>query len=260
MKRHRHWMAALLAGLVLAGCVPAPRKNTASAPTTCAILHPVPPPHPFYVGADVDVRVEQWPDLPVVDVVTQLDQRIAANPHDVDAFIQRGYEYAQRNQRVRSGGDFARAQALAPDRTRVYWSQGWARFSLGESVCAIEAWQHAAGMLGGSDMAWPASQHNPWRANVGGDAFWVPYTLAIGYWTAGEHEMALDYYSAAARSFPGRFATLEALNTYSRNWKPREQRAILEVAQAWMADGTRNYQGRWVHHGPGIVPAWIPQH
>ncbi|MEO7325531.1 MAG: hypothetical protein ABIW82_11945 [Dokdonella sp.] len=259
MTRHCHWMAATLAGLVLAGCANAPRKDIASAPTTCAILHPIPPPHPLYGGADVDVRVEPWPDLTASGVLTRLDQRIAANPHDVDAIVQRGYEYAQRNQRGRSEADFAHAQALAPDRTSVYWSLGWARYSLGDSACAIEAWQHAAGMLGGSDMAWPASGHNYSRSNVGGDAFWVPYTLAIGYWTAGEHEIALDYYYSAVRTSPGRFANLEALNAYTRNWKPRERSAVFEVAQAWMADGHRNYQGRWVHRGLGIVPAWIPQ-
>ncbi|MEO5627197.1 MAG: hypothetical protein ABIQ70_14415 [Dokdonella sp.] len=78
---------------------------------------------------------------------------------------------------------------------------------LGDSACAIEAWQHAAGMLGGGDMAWPTSQRNNSSLGVGGDAFGVPYTLAIVYRTAD-----------------------------TRNWKLPERTAILEVAHAWTAD------------------------
>ncbi|MEO6688433.1 MAG: hypothetical protein ABIS07_17835 [Dokdonella sp.] len=258
MKLHVSWIAAALAGFVLAGCQHAPRKNSAATHTACAILHPIPQPYQLYLGADPDARVEQLPTPAGTDVMTRLDLRIIADPCDVDSLIQRGYEYAQRNERARSEADFARALALAPERTRIRWSQGWARFSVGDSACAIEAWQRAAELPGDSDRVQVPDQRGNIRASVRGDAFWVPYTLAIGYWTAGEPEVALDYYSAAVRSFSDRFACMDALNAYTRNWKPRERTAILDLAHAWIADGKRNRLTGGVHCRWSTAPAWIP--
>ena len=75
----------------------------------------------------------------------------------------------------------------------------------------------------------------------------------------GEYEIALDYYSAAVRSFPQRFATMGALDAYTHNWKPRERVAILEVAGAWKADSKRSDADVDVHRGYGIAPASTPR-
>jgi len=93
------------------------------------------------------------------ETFVEVDRRVFANPDDVDAPIPRGYAHAKRGDRASSEADYRRAWALAPYRTRIGCSEGWALLSLGEPACAIEAWQRAAALQGG-------------------DAVWFPYTLA----------------------------------------------------------------------------------
>jgi hypothetical protein len=66
----------------------------------------------------------------------------------------------------------------------------------------------------------------------GGDAFWLPYTLAVGYWAAGEKDIAIAYYYAAARSTPERFGSVRAADDYSRHWQPDERIILHEIAVA----------------------------
>lgn len=179
---------------------------------SCTILRPIPPPTSLYRGADDDARATPF-DPADESALVKLDRRLLADPADVDARVARGYAHARRGERASSDLDFRQAWQLAPDRTRIGWSEGWALFSLGDPACAIDAWQRAGSLQGG-------------------DAFWLPYTLAMGYWAAGEKDIAVAYYHAAARSAPERFGTLDAVNAYTQHWAPDERRTINEIATA----------------------------
>jgi hypothetical protein len=122
-------------------------------------LHPIPPPAPVYSGADEDAHASRFD--PADDrAFAESDRRVFTNPDDVDARIARGYAHARRGSRALSDADYRHAWQLAPYRTRIGWSQGWALFSLGDPACAVHAWQRAGALQGG-------------------DAFWLPYTLVI---------------------------------------------------------------------------------
>ncbi|MEO7431839.1 MAG: hypothetical protein ABIR62_07405 [Dokdonella sp.] len=218
----------VVAATLLAASACAPAAHAAEMIGACTIPQPISSFERLYLGADRDAHATRF-DPANEQAFLDLDRRLRANPDDVDARITRGYALARRGERTLSAADYRRATKLAPHRTRIGWSEGWALWALGDPTCALNAWQRAGSLQGG-------------------DAFWLPYTLAMGYWAAGKKDVAIAYYHAAARSAPERFGTLEAMNTYTQRWAPDERRTMNDIASAAGVQPSSRFQ----------PPNWLP--
>ncbi len=131
--------------------------------------------------------------------------------------VQYGYSesLAGRAESARESYTLALQLAAEPVQERhVRWSYGWGLFNLGQSQAALEQWQ------------WAADLH-------GGRPFWLPYTLAVGHWQAGNEARALHWYDVAARSFPLRWGSAEGVARMTAGWKAAEREAVDALFLRW---------------------------
>ncbi len=141
-----------------------------------------------------------------------LDQQIAANAENAQAYSNRGYTLALLGQKEEAHADLQKAVALkdnAPMRNRV----GWAYFNLGDYADAVREFEAAAN----------TSHHQ---------AHYDYYSLVLGYWGIGDMKRALENYQLAVERDP-RFGEYKTLNERTSEWTPLERRAIHEVYVLW---------------------------
>lgn len=148
-----------------------------------------------------------------------IEATIIALPEDPRPLMQYGFAEA-----VAGNGDAARTAyedalglASTPELERhVRWSYGWAMSLVGDHAGAMGQWQQAAELHGGRP-------------------FWLPYSMALVVWRAGDPELALSWYQRAVDGFPERWGTAEGVAHYTRYWRPVQQETIREVFAAWEA-------------------------
>ena len=148
-----------------------------------------------------------------------IEASLRKNPKNSAALTHRAYYFNDTGDTQRALRDFDAALAASDvasvQARHVYWSRGWARYDNGEVAAAIADWREAARLHGGSP-------------------YWLPYTLALGYWTMGERDEALRWFDIAVTSQPV-FATDEGIREKIRNWDERQQENMMALHQAWKA-------------------------
>lgn len=148
-----------------------------------------------------------------------IEASLRKNPKNSAALTHRAYYFNDTGDTQRALRDFDAALAASDvasvQARHVYWSRGWARYDNGEVAAAIADWREAARLHGGSP-------------------YWLPYTLALGYWTMGERDEALRWFDMAVAS-QAVFATDEGIREKIRNWDERQQENMMALHQAWKA-------------------------
>ena len=224
-------LVLVILGLLVGACggeTPAPPAAAVAAipakPVKPAAEHvPLPKPAEVYRDADPNVRADPKVDANDPNLASYLDERLAQNPSDVPARVERGYQRAQRGDAKGSEADYARARKAAADmvaRQRyVLWSHGWALLAQNRPEDALKDWRD--------------SQHLH-----GGNPYWVPYSFAVALRAAGRDDEAVAYYAAAARSDPERWGTRSAMLETTKSWKPQERTRIEAVYALWQGRST----------------------
>ena len=184
---------------------------------------PVPKPAEVYRDADPNVRADPKADANDPNLARYLDERLAQDPSDVPARVERGYQRAQRGDATGAEADYARASKAAADTVQrqryVLWSHGWALLAQNQPEAALKDWRD--------------SQHLH-----GGNPYWVPYSFAVALRAAGRDDEAVAYYAAAARSDPERWGTRSAMLETTKSWKPQERTRIEAVYALWQGRST----------------------
>jgi tetratricopeptide (TPR) repeat protein len=141
-----------------------------------------------------------------------LDQQIANNASDAQAYSNRGYVLALLGRKEAARADLAKALELkdnAPMRNRL----GWAYFNQGDYSKALELWESGA----------KASNYR---------SHYDYYSLVLGYWGVKDWQRALEHYQLAVEREP-RFGEMKTLRERTIEWTPRERQAIEEVYILW---------------------------
>ncbi|MEP6672483.1 MAG: tetratricopeptide repeat protein [Chthoniobacter sp.] len=159
-------------------------------------------------GAEEQKRevVETTPKLEI------LNQQIAMNAEDSQAFVNRAYTYALLGRKAEARADLQKAlslKATAPMQNRV----GWAYFNNGDYADAVRAFETAAKL----------SEHR---------SHYDYYSLVLGYWGTGQTKLALENYQLAVERDP-RFGEFKTLDERTAEWTPLERRAIHEIYILW---------------------------
>jgi tetratricopeptide (TPR) repeat protein len=141
-----------------------------------------------------------------------LNQQIARNPQDAQAYSNRGYTLALLGRALEARADLEKAVALknnGPMHNRV----GWAYFNLRQYSEAAREFETAAKM---SDRR----------------AHYDYYSLVLGYWGTGQRQKALENYQLAVERDP-RFGEFKTLNERTAEWTALERQAIQETYVLW---------------------------
>lgn len=148
-----------------------------------------------------------------------IEASLRKNPKNSAALAHRAYYFNDTGDTQRALRDFdaalAASDAGSVQARHVYWSRGWARYDNGEVAAAIADWREAARLHGGSP-------------------HWLPYTLALGYWTMGERDEAFRWFDIAMASHAA-FATDEGIREKISKWDERQQENMMALHQAWKA-------------------------
>lgn len=99
----------------------------------------------------------------------------------------------------------------------LVWNYGWDLYRSGDAAGAVAQWQQLV-----------ASR----RSN----ASWVPPTLAIGLWSAGRKDEAVQWYAAAVRTEPQLWRDPANFPRLLPDWREAERATLAEVQAAWAAD------------------------
>ncbi|RYZ72165.1 MAG: tetratricopeptide repeat protein [Lysobacteraceae bacterium] len=147
----------------------------------------------------------------------RLEATLRHNPRNSIALSHRAYLFAQAGDLERALRDYDAALQWAGDdpvyRRSVLWSRGWTRYNLGDTGLAMADWNQAGQMHGGRP-------------------YWLPYTLALGYWTLGEKALALQWFDAAVQSMPG-WGQDAGFADKTRHWRPAQKAAMEGLFAAW---------------------------
>ena len=166
-------------------------------------------------------------DLPMV--IQQADRAIQANPHDRDAYYQRGMAHTQMQQFQLALADFTQALQIEPTDRQAYFQRGQTRFKLGDAQGAIEDYSEAIAL----------------------DAQQAPFYLqrGIALMAMGENLLAQTEFDRAIQLDPRlAIAYLSRCQAKSRLNDPAS--AIADCTQAANLDPTlvAAYQNRGIAH------------
>ncbi len=146
------------------------------------------------------------------------EQVLQYDPTNVTALLQNARLMLARGQNARAFQEFEYAIRSAPAGSvalrQAHWAYGWALLRGGEARRALQEWQLAAELHGGSPR-------------------WVPSTLALGFWLAGEKDRAVEYFVVAVRSEPNRWGTTLSLGQTIRDWHPDDRAAMEALHAEW---------------------------
>lgn len=182
----------------------------------------LPKPREFYFDEDksttrVVVAVPGHGDA-VVDRLASIAQR---DPHALEARVQLA-GIAFRSGRRELGEQLYQAAIASLSSTSqqyrtVLWNYGWDLLHAGDAARAVEQWS----LLAGGRPSAPA---------------WLPPTLALALWQAGRKDEARQWYGAAMRTWPDKWADPGNLAAQLPDWSEADRAALAEVLAAWRAD------------------------
>jgi tetratricopeptide (TPR) repeat protein len=202
---------ALMAAVLLAAPIVAIAQRT---PPAAVILKP-PISEPYRQRDDA----ARLPDDRRAMNLAFMDRYVVDRPDDPAGFAQRAFLLAGAGEGAAARADLRRALSIRTGdefvARHVRWSAGWTRFLLDDPEGALELWQDA-------------------QRRHGGTPAWVPYTLAIGHWAAGDQAEALRWYDRAARDFPQQWGSAAGVGFATRNWGDRERSTVEAIFRAWV--------------------------
>jgi tetratricopeptide (TPR) repeat protein len=141
-----------------------------------------------------------------------LNQQIAANAEDSQAYANRGYTLALLGRKEEARADLKKAITLK-DTAAMHNRLGWAYFNMGDYADAVREFETGAKL----------SQNR---------AHYDYYSLVLGYWGIGDTKRALENYQLAVERDP-RFGEYKTLNERTAEWTLLERRAIHEIYVLW---------------------------
>lgn len=206
---NRFTFAVAAVAVILGTCAYAAPASACQAPT-------VKPDGTTYYDVDPDVRFVRYVDMTDSIAASVLNRRIAAHPDETRLLMVRGASFAREHQQAQAMADFRAALAQHPHNVNVRWNYGWALFDLGQDACAIQQWQKAAQLKGGH----PA---------------WLPSAMALAYWRLGDRQLALQWYNAAAQTYPERWGSEQSImaETSDANWSDAQRDMFKAMYQRW---------------------------
>src|SRR5690606_3643458 len=99
-------------------------------------------------------------------------------------------------------------------RQPLLWNHGWDLYRAGDAEGALVRWREAG----------VETYNNP---------SWVPPTLALGLWTLGRRDEAVQWYAAAVRTEPSRWRDAANLDALLPDWRAEDRARLAEVLAAW---------------------------
>jgi tetratricopeptide (TPR) repeat protein len=141
-----------------------------------------------------------------------LNKQIAINPHDAQAYSNRGYTLALLGRKAEARADLMKAVALK-DNPPMHNRVGWAYFNMEDFATALREF----------DLAAKGSHFG---------AHYDFYSLVLGYWGTGNTQRALENYQLAVEHDP-LFGEYKSLNERTSEWTPLERRAMHETYILW---------------------------
>lgn len=99
----------------------------------------------------------------------------------------------------------------------VVWNYGWDLYRAGDSEGAMTQWRS---LLDTRSVT----------------ASWMPPTFALGLWSLGHKDEAVQWYAAAVRSEPQLWNTTSQFARLLPEWREDERAALAEVQAAWAAN------------------------
>ncbi len=97
------------------------------------------------------------------------------------------------------------------------WHYGWDLHRAGDDVGALYQWGQVA-------------HRGPTRGS------WVPTTLALGLWKAGNKDEAVKWYAAAVRTHPDRWTSPADIAALLPEWSEADRATLILVQHAWAAN------------------------
>jgi len=164
---------------------------------------------------------------PTPEEMAGMTRQIAADPGNSRPLQYRGLSYAALGEKEKALADYKAAQKISPNQAYLYWSYGWALFDLGDYPAALKVWPVAAVLY---KKRLPRDMYDE-QANL----HWVPYTLALGYWGAGDKDNAFLYYTVMAKQFPT-FKNRDSFEAFTDRWTQKEQTMALQMFDAWQKE------------------------
>jgi tetratricopeptide (TPR) repeat protein len=141
-----------------------------------------------------------------------LNDQVRANPDNAQAYSNRGYTLALLGLKQQAREDLKKAVTLK-NTAPMHNGAGWSYFNLGDYTDALREWKLAAEM----------SKRR---------AHYDYYSLALGYWGAGDWRACLENYQLAVEREP-KFGEAKSLQERTAEWTPLERRAIFEIYARW---------------------------
>lgn len=142
---------------------------------------------------------------------------IQKNPRNSVALAHRAYLFIEGGDHARAKRDYDAALAAAEPgsmhEANVLWSRAWASYEQGDYAATFSDWQREIELHGGRP-------------------FWAAYSLALLYWTTGQSELALAWYSAAATA-DGTWRDADGVARKTRKWSPSQQERMQALFAAW---------------------------
>jgi len=176
------------------------------------------PPQETYYQDDPAAVMPREVDPANRAAVAAHEQVLQYDPTNVRALLQNARLMMARGQNDRAFQEFEYAIRNAAADSQVlrqaHWVYGWALLRGGDPRRALQEWERAARMHGGSPS-------------------WVPSTMALGFWNAGERDRAIEYFVVAVRSEPNRWGTTLSLGQTLRDWHPDDRASMEALHAAW---------------------------
>lgn len=99
----------------------------------------------------------------------------------------------------------------------LLWNYGWDLYRAGDAAGALQQWSTLV------------------NARIT-SASWIPPTLALALWSAGQKEEAVQWYAAAVRTEPQQWNSPANFERLLPDWRPEERATLAEVQAAWAAN------------------------
>lgn len=139
------------------------------------------------------------------------------NPRNVAALSQRAYMFMEGGDVDRAKRDYDMALIHAEPGSayerHVLWSRGWANYDLGAYEAAYSDWERAIALHG----------RRP---------FWAAYSMALLYWTTGQHDIALQWYDTAVTSNP-EWGDADDMAERTKHWTSPQQERVRALFARW---------------------------
>jgi Tfp pilus assembly protein PilF len=145
---------------------------------------------------------------------------IQKNPRNVAALSQRAYMFMEGGDLARARRDYDTALSVAEPGSayerHVLWSRGWASYEQGDYAATHADWQRAITLHGGRP-------------------FWAAYSLALLYWTTGQHDLAVHWYDTAVAS-RAEWGSADGMAELTDHWTPPQQERVRALFSRWSED------------------------